>query len=77
MLEGGHGVQVSGEAYMYLSPVGNAHLEDQEDTTSVYKLPHTKFHEGRVCDGMDGDGGDLGCVRIEEPPTVANYDPSR
>ena len=49
-----------------------AHLEDEEDPNSVYKLPETKFQESRAESTLD-----LGLLKVEEPPMVANFDPSR
>lgn len=52
-----------------------AHLEDEEDTTSVYKLPESKFPVNRSSSDPISSG--LGVFKLEEPPQVAVYDPSR
>lgn len=52
---------------------GRSDLEEEEDTTSVYKLPESKFQEGRSTDVSLH----LDHLKMEDPPPVANYDPSR
>lgn len=55
-----------------------AHFEDEEDTTSVCKpLPETKYQEGKHLESRIGSTLSLSALKVEEPPMVANFDPSR
>ena len=53
------------------------HLEDEEDTNSVYKLPQSKYQGVNVDRASSDPIPGMGSLRMEDPPNVANYDPSR